>query len=198
MIDRTDKALPPGRILRALAFCLIAAALCAGSALADSSQYTYTGNSFTSFGGGYSCPTTCSISGSFTFTTIGPDNLVEFIIPASWSFTDGTQTFNPSNSSFEDIGFATDSTGNIAEWIFAVISDSEPTYIESVYDGPGSAFDESTNTDTGAFASDTNQGTWAVSRVPEPSELLLLCVGLMSLIGLIGLRQSTPGRSNSN
>jgi hypothetical protein len=197
VIDHTEKTLPLGRIVRAVSFCLIAAALCAGSALADSSQYTYTGNAFTTFSGGYSCPTTCSISGSFTYATIGPDNVVTGIIPESWSFTDGTQTFNTSNSSFLDEGFATNSAGIIDEWAFEVLSDSGPTFIASGFVGPGSAFDESINTGTGAIASNSNQGTWAVSRVPEPSELLLLGVGLMSLISLIGLRQSTLGRSNT-
>jgi hypothetical protein len=80
VIDYTHKSAVFGRILRALAVCVLAAGACAGSALADS-QYTYTGKAFTSFGGGDSCPTTCSISGSFTLATaIGPDNIVFFIM----------------------------------------------------------------------------------------------------------------------
>jgi hypothetical protein len=195
VIDYTHKSAVFGSILRALTVCVLAAGACAGSALAHS-QYTYTGKALTSFGGGDRCPTTCSISGSFTLATaIGWDNIVLFITPESWSFTDGTEKFNSSNSVFEDIGFETNSSGNIVDWVFAVYSDSLPIYIESAYTGPGTAFDLSTNDDTGAFASNTNPGTWAVSTVLEPSELLLLSVGL---IGLISLCRMKIGRAASN
>jgi hypothetical protein len=198
MIHHTDKAFALGRILRALALCALSAAACASSALADS-KYTYTGNTFDSFGNGYSCPTTCSLSGSFTIATaIGPDNVVDFITPESWNFTDGTLNFNTSNSTFFDVGFATNSAGNIDEWIFEIDSNSGMTFLVSEFVGPGTAVDESGNGATGGFAISENQGTWNVSTAPEPSELSLLCVGLMGVISLIGLRQSTLGRSNSN
>jgi hypothetical protein len=193
VIEHTIRTVGTGRILRALAICAMVVAASAGSAMADS-QYSYQGNLFTDFSVGYSCPPTCALSGSFTLANaIGPDNTVTFITPLTYSFIDGNQTFTPSNSSFMDIGFVTNSSGNIDEWIFEISSNSGNTYVESEA-VPGGG-DLSGNSSSLAFAANTNPGTWSVVTTPEPSEILLLCVGL---IGLVCLRQWKLGQPDGN
>lgn len=194
MISDTGKTFALSGILRALAVCVLLAGVCAGSALADS-QYTYTGNPFTDSVGD-TCPTTCFISGSFTLSTaIGPDNTVYSITPESWSFTDGTFTINPSNSSlFVSNEFSTNGSGDIDQWNFHVIGFFGFDTFTSIGQGP-SMGDYTFAADPFSYAYNSNPGTWAVSTVPEPSELLLLCVGL---IGLVSFGRMKLGRAGSN
>jgi hypothetical protein len=194
VISYTGKTFALAGILRALAVCVLLAGAYAGSALADS-QYTYTGNPFTDSVGD-TCPTTCFISGSFTLSTaIGPDNTVYSITPESWSFTDGTFTINPSNSSlFVGNEFSTNGSGDIDQWNFHVIGFFGFTTFTSISQGP-SMGDYTFAADPFSYAYNSNPGTWAVSTVPEPSELLLVCLGL---IGLISMRQVKLGRAGSN
>ena len=84
--------------------------------------YTYTGNSFTSFGGSYQCLPVCRITGSFTVAAALPVNTVTGVTPISFSFTDGSRTYATSNvgpSSNQlawNIGVVTDAQGHITSW----------------------------------------------------------------------------------
>src|ERR1700761_1681669 len=118
MID-FKKGASVARFLRALAFGAIIVTVCAAGAMADQ-VYTYQGVPFDTFSGD-TCPSVCVLSGSFTLSSpIGDNNVVLGITPDSFSFTDGSTILNATNSIFEDLGFQTDSTGNIVAWLFAV------------------------------------------------------------------------------
>ena len=58
--------------------------------------YTYAGNTFNQFGGGSSCPSRCSISGSFTVGSPLAPNFSGFFVPTAFSFTDGAVTMTAS------------------------------------------------------------------------------------------------------
>ena len=197
MSSYTGKTFALSGILRALAVCVLLAGTYAGSALADS-QYTYTGNPFT-FSVGTTCPATCFISGSFTLSTaIGPDSTVYSITPESWSFTDGNFTVSPSNSSlFVGNEFSTNGSGDIDQWNFHVLGLFGWITFTSISQGPymGDYTADPYFSIPYYYAYNSNPGTWAVSTVPEPSELLLLCVGL---IGLVSFGRMKLGRAGSN
>lgn len=179
MIEQSSKRVL-ALALRALALCALFVVTFAGAAKADE-VYTYTGAPFTTFSG-LSCPSVCSMSGSFTLASaIGPNQTVLNITPLSFSFTDGATTFNSSNSLFQDLGFATDSTGNISLWLFGTFGNGGLSLISANL-GPGAAGDSSVNGNN--FATNTVAGTWTAVATPEPSTLLLLAAGLVGLFGL--------------
>ncbi len=105
-----------------LCFALLVSMLFASLANA-ATTYTYTGNNFNSIEGTvYS--TSDSVSGSFTVTSAFPANMNVIDIRQqvlSYSFTDGVNTFNESNSEIcmtDMFGFwvGTDSNGDPNEW----------------------------------------------------------------------------------
>ena len=166
--------------LRALTLCALLVVAFAGAAKADE-VYTYTGAPFTVFDG-LSCPSVCSISGSFTLpSAIGPSQTVLNITPLSFSFTDGATTFNSSNSVFQDVGFVTDAAGNISLWLFGTFGNSGLSLISANL-GPGQAGDLGANNNH--FAATCAPGSWKAVATPEPSALLLLSAGLVGLLGL--------------
>ena len=57
--------------------------------------YSYAGNPFTTFTGGYSCPPECSLSGTFEVEQALAANLSNFAFtPFAFSFTDGNITLS--------------------------------------------------------------------------------------------------------
>ena len=83
--------------LKAVSLMVAACALFTLQGRADTTYY-YTGNSFNQFDGGTSCPSTCGISGSFTVGNPLAPNFSGYFVPTAFSFTDGTVTITPANS----------------------------------------------------------------------------------------------------
>jgi hypothetical protein len=81
--------------------------------------YTYTGNPFTTFTNGASCPPDCKITGWFSVLTsianLG-DNFNGPFVPLDFSFTDGNVTFTKSELPDTFFGAQTDSTGKLIKW----------------------------------------------------------------------------------
>jgi hypothetical protein len=91
--------------------------------------YTYTGNNFNEVFGGTDYSTSNSVSGSFTVASAFPANMPPTDVREqvlSYSFTDGVNTFNESNSEVcltdevGGFGLGTDSNGDPYVWIITL------------------------------------------------------------------------------
>lgn len=93
--------------------------------MADSADpgllYTYTGNPFTVFTNGASCPPDCQITGWFSVLTpvanLG-DDYNGLFVPLDFSFTDGNVTFTKSEFPNTRMYAQTDASGNLIAWSF--------------------------------------------------------------------------------
>lgn len=181
--------LPASKVWGGLAACILTLPL-----MASSVTYTYTGNDFETVIAPYT--TSDFVSGSFTLTSPLADNMAESAItPASYSFTDGVQTFSsaapPAEVTF-DVG--TDASGNIDTWVIELNS-GPPSDDVVATSSNSSDFGE-----LGLFALGENigdPGTWVMSGggglpVPEPGNVAL--IGL-AVVG-IGLVRRKLGRQN--
>jgi hypothetical protein len=83
--------------LKAVSLMVAACALFTLQGRADTT-YTYTGNTFNQFGGGASCRSQCSISGSFTVGSPLAPNFNAYFTPTAFSFTDDNVTITPANT----------------------------------------------------------------------------------------------------
>ena len=179
--------------LNAVLCGIILAALPSTSALADT-VYTYTGNPFTtSHVGGIYTPSDF-ISGSFTVATpLAPDSPYGAITPESFTFSDGIQTFDASNTPLTFFGVATDDTGNIVGWYISLLSvdgvsnlNTGNGYIVGVSDE--AKIDQAGTIDRVFVFNDP--GTWTESStdpspVPEPSSIVLFGTGALGLAGSV-------------
>ena len=174
-----------------LAMCLTA------PAKADSVE-TYTGNPYTTVGSGYTTanfitatltfanPLPADASLAYGFGGIGTptatDPLLAFVI------SDGAATFNLSNGI--NIFLVTGSEGQIVSWFVGACAApcSSALNIDTQFGLPfpftTAGIDGSTQGSSGtALAYNTGDpGKW--TTVPEPSGLLMLGVGILSLVGL--------------
>jgi hypothetical protein len=160
--------------------------------------YTYTGNPFTAFSGTDACPPVCSLSGSFTVATPLGDNFAPaFLTLESFSFTDGGFTFTPTTAvGIEGIKVGTNALGQIDVWEIDLATASVGGIYQGIYGTiqTGFIFDESYVYDQNTSAylamanNEDNPGTWTASSsspsLPEPSGLLLLSTGLLSVAGM--------------
>ena len=175
--------------------------------------YTYTGNNFDTVTGVYS--TSDSVSGSFTVASIFPADMDTVDISQqvlSYSFTDGVNSLNESNSEF-CTGFAygiwvgTDSNGNLNEWSVSICTpvSTVPNPVELIMslnagdqliaDAGGSStcigmdgdacdeFAPDDNTDSGAIQE--QPGTWAQSGEAEASPVPALNTRMAFLVAIL-------------
>lgn len=113
--------------LKAVSLMVAACALFTLQGRADTT-YTYTGNTFNQFGGGASCPSQCSISGSFTVASPLAPNFSGFFVPTAFSFTDGTVTMTQANTTTSAFGVTTNSQGRITVWNLEFINAGTSMY----------------------------------------------------------------------
>lgn len=167
--------------------------------------YTYAGQPFNTWAGGDSCSGgvgECSLSVTFTLgSALGPNLVDTTVSPLTYTFFDGVNTLNQTNSSIINFFFSTDASSQITAWHATVTdptyySPTDPLNMGTGFTGPGNGQDSSTDDPVHnylAYQVGTFPGTWTVSQasVPEPSSLLLLTGGVMGWIGL-GYRRRRP------
>jgi hypothetical protein len=176
--------------LAAVAVAAQAAIFAASPASAGPVIYQYTGNNFTSvFAPGYT--TSDKITGTITLSSALPDSLTtltdETALVTGYSFSDGVNSFvspccdSGNQTIFE---FATDSSGNITDWVVTLETDDNHTG-DMTTEGGLTAFDQSLT--GGVLGGDNNglPGVWTLgsmtSPVPEPASWMLLVLGFGAL-----------------
>ena len=171
--------------MRLLSIASAALLLSASLAARADTGYTYTGKDFTSAEAPYT--TSDSVTGSFTLTAPLGDSLnFDEANPLSFSFSDGVQTFDSSNTSYAEFEFSTNSNGQIMAYDIFLVH------------GPGeidvSLNPEGFNGDT-AFAGGNGSGisntagsfttTTIIAATPEPSSLALFGTGILGVAGMV-------------
>jgi len=190
-------ALKFGRLL------MVGALLAIG--LATSAQantvYSYTGNDFTDFIGGYGCTPECGVTGSFTLGQALSANINSPIAPISYSFTDGSTVWTQTNSILWSSQVLTNGQAAIDGW--ELIFEINPTC------GIGCTMSELFTSDSGQTIQDMTQlypngsfaagaynfsvpGVWtanSTTATPETSTVLLLATGLLGLGAMVMRRK---------
>jgi hypothetical protein len=180
-----------------LLVCLLATLGFAPSASADA-VYTYTGSPYTTWTGALSCGTVCSFDGSFTVPSLLPDSATTVVTPTAFDFyisTADTPSWTNLNGATRAITVTTNALGQIVNWDVLLFASSGGTYpvggtcdLTSPCPGAGGVvtqidFFATTSAQTNSAYNTGAAGKWQVTT-PEPSTLLLLCSGLLGLMGM--------------
>jgi len=129
--------------------------------------YTYTGNAFTAFGAGASCPSICQITGSFTVANPIPASAINDAPRVeSFMFTDGHTVITQANATFAQFTVSTDANGQIAQpWVIEVQAQTAagPITLWSVNESATNAGDNSIVDNGGPNARNTfAPGGWTM------------------------------------
>ena len=178
-------------------------------AYAATTVYSYEGNTFNSFSGGGPWDATDKITASLTMSSALGANLVnEYVIPVSWSVSDGVQTITEATGNANQIRFSTNELGEITEWFaffgenaspgpsegdvrheitteFSVFYDlAADSVLRRVYASGGWVDDEYAS--LFSYSPATTQGVWTATStaVPVPAAVWLFGSGLIGLVGM--------------
>jgi hypothetical protein len=160
--------------------------LTAAAVQATPITYTYTGTLFTQVSGPYT--TSDKVTGSLSFTdALAPNLSLTSVTPLAFSFFDGVQTIDSSNSTSVDVRFTTNSTGAITGWLLQFFSNTGR--IETANTIVGLDLGQLAPFDTGAtgsvqFPGGLNPGTWSATTTSVPdagSTFALLSLSVTAL-----------------
>lgn len=175
----------------------VAAAFTVMAPVANAATYTYSGNLFTNVVGTYLGID--EITGYFRVGSLLPASATTNVTPDNWSFTDGQQTLNKSNST-ASFSITTDAANNVIGWAvsLATTSSNIGTILTSFNPLTNQGSDQGQSFDFGTFTggkgTNTDQpGEWTTA-VPVPASLPLLASGIGGLIYLgRGRRKAKAG-----
>jgi hypothetical protein len=173
-------------------------------ALADT-VYTYTGNDFTVAAAPYFTNAE-SVSGSFDVSSpLAAKMTMQQILPASFSFSDGYQTFDNSNAGIGSFGISTDQYGDIISWSIELnIGNNELDTNTTIPNYPGFGQDSGDVFGQGIWNgyvvsevyeayNVSDPGTWTSNlppadppaATPEPPSLAFMATGLLGLAAVV-------------
>ena len=192
--------------MRILSVALLLAVTLIPPPIMASTTYYYTGNDFYFV---YSLPytTSDSVSGSFTVTTALADSTTYYAAQLeanglSYSFSDGVSSYSGNSNiyynaydathGYNEFFVTTGPSGGISYWSIWVFNSTAGTMIVSdpggvVYGDDVAAYPGRSDI-TAAYTGSWSIGASPESAVPEPSSLVLLVTGAVSLAGMVRRR----------
>jgi hypothetical protein len=185
--------------MRVQALILSVALLILPAPLFADTYYSYTGNAFEEVQGNFT--TSDSISGIIDLAAALPDDAYsDLVVPISFSFTDGIDTFTNTNTIYSNFTFYTDANGDITAWF-----DNISTYDATIQFYNLAAFpygppaEDAAQDGFGTYSANFDDpGVWVdppgpdtPPAVPEPSPLLLVATGLLGALPVLRRRVST-------
>jgi hypothetical protein len=154
--------------------------------------YTYTGNDFTDFAG-LTCPSICSIDGSFTVSSPLAASTTTTATPPAFDFyisTAGSPSWTNLNTFVVDFLITTNSIGEITSWNIGLNSLSLTGNMFTQANIPQDQ--DNLVVDVNQAGNTLDPGTWTVTTVtPEPSSLTLWLLGIFA-VGIMTHRARTP------
>jgi len=159
-------------------------------ALAQATDYTYTGKDFTSVDRTFS--STDKVTGTFVVSSpLGDDLSYASLTPTTFSFSDGVNTLNNTDSVATIFDVSTSNSGQITEWDISIVGLSDTI---TTADNGSSIVDADIGTSGTTFAYNTGTpGTWKSTSVPEYSSPLYVIFSAAVIgIGFLARRGRVP------